>query len=184
MPSGPLISAFAAALLAGAVLPATSLAVSPAYLVPVNTPYAKFGPFEQRTSSDADELRRVFGEPDVVRRTKDFCFLRWRAIGATVVLSNFGQEQDPCTNVFIQARLDGPRWRTQFGVGPGVSAKVAARRAIRPCREWWECGGRGTRGFVYRTDRSDCSATPKVTVSADVRRGRVAALNVFSHGCE
>ncbi len=160
-------------------------AVAPENLVPSNTPEARFGRFTQDGGPDAPHLIRAFGPPDVVRETESGCFMRWRAIGATVSLTTFGNGTSACQEgTFIQAWLNGPQWRTQFGVGPGVSAHAAARRALRPCRKSWECGGPGRRGYVYRTDRSDCGAGRSVTLAGEVRKGRVVALVVMWHGCE
>ena len=182
------------------VLALAALAAAPAaaqagdddrFLVPVGKSASGFGAFEQRAGdgNDVPELLETLGPTSSRERSRGgtTCVLRWKAIGVTATVVQFGAADppavSPCRNgMWTFAKLTDRRWHTRRGVRPGSSER-AARRAARGCRtlRGERCA---LRPVTLDTFVAECGGVEIPAVRAVVRKARVAWLEVRWRGCE
>lgn len=143
-----------------------------------------FGAFEESRNSPA-ALRRAFDQP-ASERVEDHghtCRMAWPEIGAVVQLVAFGTASAPCSEgVFVEARLDDPRWHTASNVHPGSGKGVARRASVRRCTQ--RTIGCGITGYALELHPTACATTLSAGVIAHVRGDRVASLIVRWRSCE
>lgn len=161
-----------------AVAPAERLTVG------LGLQHARLGAFVDEGLDDVTRIEEIFGAPARTVRENDMsCKKRWPRLGLTATFVAFGSSAGaPCrAGQFAEAILTTRRWRTPNGVGPGVSARRAARRSPRRCTGT-TCGGLTGYGFAFH--RSECSTGRFPGVVAVTAQGRVARMVVWKRWCE